>query len=256
MTLPKISIVTPSYNQARFLEATLQSVARQGYPSLEHIVVDGGSTDGSVDILRRYEHSLTYWVSEPDRGQTDALIKGFAQASGEILCWLNSDDVFEPRTLHEVAEFFEARPRAQVVYGDSTWTDIDGNPIKPKKEHGFIRYVWLYDHNFIPQPSTFWRRELYQAVGGLDSGFDLAMDADLWIRFAERARLHHVRRPWSRMRLYPEQKNQRLRDKSDQEDLIIRQRYTGVEVQSVRTAKSFMAKSLRVALKALAGCYW
>jgi len=256
MKWPKITVITPSYNQARFLEATLRSVHDQGYPNLEHIVIDGGSTDGSVEIIRKFEDRLAYWVSEPDKGQTDALIKGFSRATGQILAWLNSDDLYEPRTLWDVAEFFTRHPDVQFVYGDALWIDTEGRILKPKKEIPFNRFIWLYDYNYIPQPSAFWRRELYEVVGGLDPRFDLAMDADLWIRFAERTRPVHVRRIWSRMRLYPEQKNQRLRAISDNEDEIIRSRYLPKEPSWQRRVKKNLAKGLRVGWKLLGGCYW
>ncbi|MGC8876987.1 glycosyltransferase family 2 protein [Thermus sp.] len=255
MKWPKITVVTPSYNQARFLEATLRSVHDQGYPNLEHIVIDGGSTDGSVEIIRKFEDRLAYWVSEPDKGQTDALIKGFSRATGEILAWLNSDDLYEPRALWEVAEFFARHPDVQFVYGDALWIDTEGRILKPKKEIPFNRFIWFYDHNYIPQPSAFWRRELYEAVGGLDPRFDLAMDADLWIRFSERTRPVHVRRIWSRMRLYPEQKNQRLRAVSNQEDEIIRKRYLLDEPSWRRRVKRLLAKGMRVGWKLVWGCY-
>jgi glycosyltransferase involved in cell wall biosynthesis len=256
MKWPRITVVTPSYNQGRFLEATLRSVHDQGYPNLEHIVIDGGSTDGSVEIIRKFEHRLAYWVSEPDKGQTDALIKGFSRATGEILAWLNSDDLYEPRTLWEVAEFFSGHPNVQFVYGDALWIDTEGRILKPKKEIPFNWFIWLYDHNYIPQPSAFWRRELYEAVGGLDPRFDLAMDADLWIRFAERTRPLHVRRIWSRMRLYPEQKNQRLRAISNEEDEVIRKRYLPDEPIWRRRLKRVFAKGMRVGWKLVWGCYW
>jgi len=122
---PKISVVTPSFNQGRYIEATIKSVVEQGYPNLEYLIMDGGSTDGTVEIIEKYSDQLTYWVSEPDEGQTDALIKGFDRASGDILCWLCSDDLFEARTLQEVAETFVEHPDWEVVYGDSFWIDAD-----------------------------------------------------------------------------------------------------------------------------------
>lgn len=256
MKWPKITVVTPSYNQARFLEATLRSIHDQRYPNLEHIVIDGGSTDESVEIIRKFEDRLAYWVSEPDQGQTDALIKGFSRATGDILAWLNSDDLYEPQTLWEVAEFFTAHPEVQFVYGDALWIDVEGRVLKPKKEIPFNRFIWLYDYNYIPQPSAFWRRELYEEVGGLDRQFDLAMDADLWIRFAEKTKPVHVRRIWSRMRLYPEQKNQRLRAISNQEDETIRKRYLPNEAAWRRRLKKLVAKSMRVGWKLVLGCYW
>lgn len=255
MDWPKISVVTPSFNQARYIGATIESVLSQRYPNLEYIIIDGGSSDGSVEVIERYSEYLAHWVSEPDDGQTDALVKGFDRASGEIMCWLCSDDLHEPHTLREVAETFARNSRWQVVYGDSLWMDEHGRPIRPKKEIGFNRFIWTYDHNYLPQPSTFWRRGIYEKVGGLDVRMNLAMDADLWSRFAEHAELHHVPRLWSRMRYYPEQKNLRLRDKSDAEDLLIRNRYIPDEPLWSRRLKKFPAKGLRVALKLARGAY-
>ena len=252
---PRITVVTPSYNQARFLDATMRSVHDQGYPNLEHIVIDGGSDDGSVEIIERYADRLSYWVSEPDRGQTDALIKGFSRATGEICCWLNSDDLFEASTLAEVADYFQAHPAVDFAYGDSTWIDAAGLVLKPKKEHGWSRFVWMFDHNFIPQASAFWRASLYEKVGGLDRRFDLAMDADLWIRFSEITRPRHVKRQWSRMRFYPEQKNTRLRAASGAEGGEIRRRYAPRRSRLVSRARKMAARVLRVVLKALAGGY-
>src|SRR5215211_6231675 len=162
---PKISVVTPSFNQGRYIEATIKSVVEQGYPNLEYLIMDGGSTDGTVEIIEKYSDQLTYWVSEPDEGQTDALIKGFNLASGDILCWLCSDDLFEARTLQEVAEIFVKHPDWEVVYGDSFWIDADGRPIRFKREIPYYRFIWMYDHNYLPQPSTFWRRGIYEKVG-------------------------------------------------------------------------------------------
>ena len=254
MPWPKITVVTPSYQQARFLEDTLRSVIRQGYPNLEHIVMDGGSLDGSAEIIERYADKLEYWTSQPDNGHTDALIKGFARSTGDIMCWLNSDDLWEPWTLKDVADFFRHHSDARVVYGDAMWIDIEGRPMKPKREHPFNEFIWLYDHNFIPQPSTFWRRDLYEEVGGLDPNFRISMDADLWIRFAQVTKIHHVKRPWSRMRFYPEQKMQKLRRDGDVEDTAIRRRYLTDE-RSWRRRK-LLAKGMRVAWKLSTGSYW
>lgn len=256
MQLPKISVVTPSFNQAQFLEETIQSVLDQKYPNLEYIIIDGGSTDGSVEIIQKYSEHLAYWVSEPDEGQTDALVKGFGRASGDVLCWLCSDDLYEPYTLHEVAEVFVRHPQWQVVYGDSLWIDANGRPIRPKKEIDFNHFIWLYSGNYLPQPSTFWRRGIYQRVGGLDARWNLAMDADLWIRFAELAHPYHIPRLWSRMRYYPEQKNRRLRGVSDEEGKLIHSRYLLNEPLLQLRLKQFAAKSMRVALKLARGAYW
>jgi glycosyltransferase involved in cell wall biosynthesis len=254
--LPKISVVTPSFNQAKYLEATMKSVLDHGYPKLEYIVIDGGSSDGSVEIIEKYAEELAYWVSEPDRGQTHALIKGFERASGEIMAWLCSDDLYEPYTLREVAQIFVRKPHWQVVYGDALWIDAVSHPIRFQKEIGFNRFVWMYRYNYIPQPSTFWRRGIYERVGGLHERWDLTLDADLWIRFAEHTELHHVPRMWSRMRRYPEQKNMRLRSKSDEERALIRSRYLPDEPTWKRSLNQVAARGLRVALRMRRGAYW
>lgn len=250
----RISVVTPSYNQAQFLKATMESIHSQGYPDLEHIVMDGGSTDGSVEIIEEYADRLAYWVSEPDGGQTDALIKGFERATGDIFCWLNSDDLFEPGTLAEVRAVFEAENPPEFVFGDSMWIDAAGRALKAKREHRFNRFVWLNDHNYIPQPSTFWTSSLYHRSGGLDRDFNLAMDADLWIRFAELTTPLHVKRPWSRMRFYPEQKMSAMKGASFEEVATIRDRYID-DSEVGRTAKRIAARGMRVVLKAAAGGY-
>lgn len=255
MPLPKISVITPSYNQAQFLERTLHSIHDPGYPNLEHIVIDGGSTDQSVEIIKAWQEKLSYWLSEADNGQTDALIKGFNVATGDILCWLNSDDLFEPWTLLEVAAFFKRNPHAQVVYGDATWIDSEDQLIRLKREHSFSRFIYLYDHDFIPQPSTFWTRSIYDEVSGLDPRFELAMDGDLFIRFADATKMHHIRRLWSRMRLYPDQKNQKFRDISNREEAQIRERYHGSEAYPVLSAKRASARLVRIAVKTMTGCY-
>jgi glycosyltransferase involved in cell wall biosynthesis len=250
-----ITIVTPNYNQARFLESAIRSVLDQRYPALEYIVIDGGSTDGSVDIIRRYADRISSWVSEPDGGQTDALIKGFAGAHGEIFGWLNSDDLLEPGALNEVASFFAANPETQAVYGDAILIDANAVPIKAKRELAFDPFIFLYTYNYISQPSMFWRRGLYETVGGLDASFDLSMDADLWIRFSRVTEIHHIRRIWSRERIHPDQKTVRLRVASLAEDAAIRQRYSGDESRPVYLSKRFMARSLRIGRKLAERCY-
>jgi glycosyltransferase involved in cell wall biosynthesis len=250
----QISIVTPSFNQGAFIEATLQSVLTQSYPAVEYLVMDGGSTDETPEILERYRPRIKYLRIGPDDGQTDAIANGFALASGDILGWLNSDDLYAPGALAEVAEFFMRHPAARFVFGDSLWVGRDGTPIKSKREIAFNRFVWLRTYNYIPQPSAFWRRELYEAAGGMDRSFDLAMDTDLFARFADITTLHHVPRVWSHMRRHPEQKNQVFRTKSDLEDDRIRRRY--LKTSGARwILERALARAVRVAGRALAGAY-
>jgi glycosyltransferase involved in cell wall biosynthesis len=255
MILPKISVVVPSFNQASYLEATLKSILEQNYPNLELIVIDGGSKDGSIELIKRYAPRLSYWVSEPDGGQTFGLIKGFSRSTGDIQCWINSDDLMAGTCLFEVANFFVSNPHAEAIYGDSTWIDRDGCVLRRQREIGFYRNLWLYTYNYIPGMSMYWKRSLYERVGGLDPAFNLAMDGDLWIRFSEVAHIHHVARNWSFMRFYPEQKNRSLRTRSNIEDALIRSRYRKQEAPWLYSLKRATAISVRVILKFFNGCY-
>jgi glycosyltransferase involved in cell wall biosynthesis len=182
MILPKISVVTPSFNQASFLEETIRSILSQGYPDLEYIVMDGGSTDGSTEIIGKYADRLADWKSAKDGGQADAIRTGFARATGDILCWLNSDDTIAPGTLRKVGEFFAAHPAVDLVYGDLNLVDSDGKRLytaRPVLRLGIL----VYENAFIPQQSMYWRRSLYERVGGVDPRLRFAMDFDLVIRF-------------------------------------------------------------------------
>jgi glycosyltransferase involved in cell wall biosynthesis len=255
MNFPKISVVVPSYNQERFIEATLRSVINQNYPNLELIVIDGGSSDKSLEVIKKYEPHIAYWVSEPDGGQTHGLIKGFDRASGDIWCWLNSDDLHTPHTLFEVAHSFLRYPDVDAIFGDALWIDQCGQPLREQREIPFNRFLWMYTYNYIPGMSMFWRQELYQKAGGLNPDYDLAMDADLWIRFADVGRLKHVKAVWSQMRFYAEQKNRRLRNRSDAEDWKIRARYWHGARPSFYCLKSCIAQLIRVVWKLCAGCY-
>ncbi|MBI4927898.1 MAG: glycosyltransferase [Anaerolineae bacterium] len=171
-----VSIITPSFNQARYIEATLDSVLSQDYPEIEYIVMDGGSTDGTVDILKRYEHRLAGWVSEKDRGQTDAINKGFARARGEVLAWLNSDDTYQPGAVREAVEALRAHPEAALVYGDANYIDETGRVIGrfPAAQTDYRRLRQGYVH--IPQQAAFWRASRWRQVGPLDVSFFFAMD--------------------------------------------------------------------------------
>ena len=182
---PKISIVTPSYNQGKYLEKTIVSVLEQGYPNLEYIIIDGGSTDESVEIIRKYQDRLAYWVSEPDRGQSHAINKGFERASGEIFGWLNSDDWYHPGALQAVAEAFVATPEAGAVVGAGEMVDEEGAQLickSPTKIDLDFLYHWLED--FFWQPSTFFTKAIWQECGPLDENTHFAMDLDLWLKIA------------------------------------------------------------------------
>jgi len=232
----------------------MRSVLDQHYPALEYMVIDGSSSDGTVDIIRRYADRLSYWVSEPDRGQSDALIKGFARAHGEIQGWLCSDDLLLPGALESVGRYFATHPEVEAVYGDALWIDAAGNHLRTKKESGFHRLAFMFDHNYIPQPSMFWRRSLYEKVGGLDPEFHLAMDFDLWERFSQVTRIAHIPRYLSCMRFYPEQKTRALKPQGRVEDALIRGR-SRLARWPVPVLWRGLARSQRIATKALAGGY-
>jgi glycosyltransferase involved in cell wall biosynthesis len=206
---PLVSIITPSYNQARFLEATLKSVLNQDYPFLEYIVVDGGSTDGSQRIIQDYADRLAWWVSEPDQGQADAINKGFKRASGEILAWLNSDDLYLPWTMTEAVDVFQEHPEAGVIYGDAISADAQGKPLNELR-FGQWSAGDLLQFKMICQPAVFMRRTALERVGFLDSSFHFLLDHQLWIRLARENILLHHPRIWAVSRYHSEAKNLRL----------------------------------------------
>ncbi len=201
-----VSIITPSYNQARYLEETMRSVLEQDYPHIEYIVVDGGSTDGSREIIQKYADRLAWWVSEKDRGQTDAINKGFARARGEVLAWLNSDDTYQPGAIREAVEFLRQNPQVGLVYGDANYIDEHGRVIGrfPAAQTDYRRLRQGYVH--IPQQSAFFRADLWRKVGPLDDSFYFAMDYDLWVRLAREAPIVYLPRLWANFRLHSDAK--------------------------------------------------
>ena len=192
---PKISIVTPSFNQVEYLEQTIKSVLSQKYPNLEYIIVDGGSTDGSVEIIKKYEDRLSYWVSEPDKGHAHALNKGFAKATGDIMAWLNSDDIYFSWTLITVAEVFSQHPDIEWITGRYSFIDRKG---RLKGLHPYIRtkFDYITDYNgHMQQESVFWKRSLWQRTGGyIDESYELLIDKELWCRFFRYSNCWHIDR--------------------------------------------------------------
>src|SRR5581483_9792736 len=201
--MPGIALVTPSLNQGRFLTEALRSILDQDVDDIEYVVSDGGSTDGSIDIVRRHADRLTAWWSEPDAGHADAVNKGFARTRGEIMGWLNSDDRLLPRALEVVRELFTRFPEVQwLTSGSPVMLDESGRAVRVGRTSGFAREPYLLGLNglrpwsrqyFVQQESTFWRRGLWEAAGGaLDPGFGPAADFELWRRLFDHAELWTV----------------------------------------------------------------
>ena len=204
MTL--VSIITPSYNQAKYLEQTIQSVLSQNYSHIEYIVMDGGSNDESVEIIKKYQDKLSYWISEKDSGQADAINKGFAKANGDIIAWLNSDDYYLPNTLNQVVKTFEENPEVVLIYGNMLAVDENGktfNALNYKQ----LTLEDLLCFQIIGQPAVFFRRSALQKINGLNLTFHFLLDHLFWIQIAQYGKILHVNQTWSAARYHAEAKN-------------------------------------------------
>jgi glycosyltransferase involved in cell wall biosynthesis len=204
MTL--VSIITPSYNQAPYLEQTIQSVLEQDYPHIEYIVVDGGSTDNSAEIIQKYADRLAYWISERDSGQAEAINKGFARATGEIVAWLNSDDYYMLNTISVAVRCFEQNPDVVMIYGDMLAVDGEGQTLNVLK-YKQLSLEDLLCFQIIGQPSVFFRRSALEKTGRLEPSFHFMLDHHLWIRLAQQGRILHIPQVWSAARYHPQAKN-------------------------------------------------
>jgi len=203
--LPRISIITPSFNQGQFLEETINSVLSQEYPNLEYIVIDGGSTDNSVDVIKKYKSKINYWISEKDSGQSEAINKGFRRSTGEIISWLCSDDLYVPGTLHKVAAHFANHPDAVMIHGKSVLFDEKGKEMikGAEGEDLDLRYFTIIP---FPQPSSFFRKNVIDEQGLLREDLHFAMDYDLLVRAALGYKIIQVEDILSRYRLHENSK--------------------------------------------------
>ena len=203
--LPRVSIVTPSYNQGQFLEETIRSVLLQGYPNLEYMVIDGGSTDGSLDIIRKYEPWIDSWVSEPDRGQSHAINKGFSRATGNVFGWLNSDDYFAPGALTTLMELRSREPDAVAWVGACDEVEADGTHIARRAPWlgGQEQIAMWWRESFFHQPSCLFDAGAFREVGGIDEELYYSMDFDLWVRLAGRGKFVGVDKVVSCSRMHP-----------------------------------------------------
>jgi len=204
--LPLVTIVTPSYNQGRFLEAAIRSVLEQDYPNIEYFVVDGASTDNSVEIIKKYAGQITWWVSEKDSGQAEAINKGLWRAKGEIVGWLNSDDVYLPGAVSAAVAAFRSSPAAAVVYGDALAIDADGKSFNVMRARQYS-LADLMAFNIICQPAAFMRRSVLERVNYLDPAYHLLMDNLLWMNMARIAPIVYVPQTWAAARYHDQAKN-------------------------------------------------
>jgi glycosyltransferase involved in cell wall biosynthesis len=201
-----VSIVTPSFNQARFLEETIRSVLGQDYPRMEYIIVDGASSDGSVEIIRKYADKLAWWVSEKDNGQAEAINKGFAHATGEIVAWLNSDDYYLPDAISTVVRAFEENPDVVLVYGNLLAVNENGETTNVLR-YGQLGLEDFFCFHIIGQPAVFFRREILARAGNLDPTYHFMLDHHLWLRIALQGQFLHVDEILAAARYHPKAKN-------------------------------------------------
>lgn len=240
---PKISIVTPSFNQGPYLEKTIRSVLFQGYPNLEYIVIDGGSTDQSVGIIRKYEPWIDYWVSEQDRGQSHAINKGLEKASGNLLGWLNSDDYLLPEALFKLAAAYLEDPSVGAVYGQGHIVDEKGVVVYTPKLGPVAMeslLAWCFGNDFM-QPSCLFTRTAWQESGSLDENLSFALDVDYWIRIASRFSFKMIPDTLSISLSHPQAKTTSMRDKSHAELALICMRY-GEEIAAKRIIDSILER--------------
>ena len=207
MPAPLVSIITPSFNQAAFLEQAVGSVLQQGYPNIEYLVVDGGSKDGSLEIIEKYSSRLAWWVSEADSGQAEAINKGLQRASGEIIAWLNSDDFYYPGAIGAAVEAFRVFPQAGLVFSDVDSVNEAGELIN-RMRFGDWNLEDLMAFRIISQPGVFMRRSVLEKAGGLDTGYHYLLDHHLWLRMGLHAPIQYARGArWAAARFHSSAKN-------------------------------------------------
>jgi glycosyltransferase involved in cell wall biosynthesis len=222
--MPKLSVVTPSFNQAGFIEETIRSVLLQDYPNIEYIVIDGGSTDGSVDIIKKYEKWLDYWVSEPDNGQSHAINKGWNQSSGEILAWLNSDDVYQPGAFSQAAAYLNKHQTVGMVYGDCDMIDQTGTTTGRCPSMAFSLKALVCNQWFISQPATLFRKTAVEKAGKVNESLHLVMDWEYFLRIAFNDIVTYLPVDIAKFRVWEDAKTSSQSIRSAKEKLLVLER--------------------------------
>lgn len=223
-TQPRISIVTPSFNQGRFIEETIRSVIDQDYPDIEHIVVDGASTDETLEVLQRYTGKIR-WLSEPDHGQADAINKGLRMATGDILAYLNSDDAYLPGAFASAAAAFARHPEVGLAYGDCYAVDENGQRYGLIRGHPYNVKRMIMRGEFVPQQAAFWSRQVMDTVGMFDASLHFCMDHDYFIRIGQRFPGFYLGQPLANFRFHGASKTVSLEDKHWRESMAVSRRY-------------------------------
>lgn len=242
----RVSVVTPSFNQGKYLEQTILSVLNQSYPDIEYLIMDGGSHDESLDIIRKYEKKLAYWQTGKDRNAWDAINQGWQKCSGQILCYLNSDDVFTENAIQTAVDAFEQNPAIDVVYGDATAIDANGKELFPFPSEPFdIAKIFRTWDDPIRQPSSFFRAAIFQKYGGTDETYPFCADFEYWIRIAPTSRFLYIPASLSLIRLHAQTKTTTMEDVQAR-DLIRLCRQT-IDTQQFRDSGVLPKESLSAA---------
>lgn len=255
---PKISVITPSFNQGNFLEKTIQSVVDQDYDNLEYIIIDGGSTDGSVDIIKKYKSKIAYWVSEKDKGQSHAINKGFAIATGDIIGWINSDDVYYSGAIIQSAEIFNKKPDVDIIFGNYDFIDENDELIKHRKEIPFGYNIYLWTKNcYHANCAGFYRKKCFDIAGGLREDLHYTMDYELYLRFSKHGfKFHQVNKFWGAYRFHSSSKSIASFHNMPIEAQKVFDEYGNGTTRLENIILPPIYKSLRVIKKLFAGCYF